>query len=129
MEDSIKAFQDTYLGTEPTRTEKRTLSIRDKEILYEKAKGRCENPKCNKKIKFIEMQVGHKTAHSKGGKTNLSNCVCLCYGCNRLQGTDSWATFLRKQGIKTSTKPPIKKSTKGTTKKPTTTKATKTKRS
>jgi hypothetical protein len=24
--------------------------------------------------------------------------VCLCYKCNKLQGTDSWKTFLRKLG-------------------------------
>jgi hypothetical protein len=25
--------------------------------------------------------------------------VCLCYKCNKLQGTDSWATFLKKYGV------------------------------
>jgi hypothetical protein len=29
----------------------------------------------------------------------LRNSVCLCYRCNKLQGTDSWATFLKKQNI------------------------------
>jgi hypothetical protein len=42
------------------------------------------------------MQVGHKTAYSKGGSTTLRNAVCICYRCNKLQGTDSWNTFLRK---------------------------------
>jgi len=28
---------------------KRSLSIRDKQILYRNAKGRCENPACGKK--------------------------------------------------------------------------------
>jgi len=46
------------------------------------------------------MQVGHKTAASKGGKATLRNSVCLCYKCNKLQGTDSWPTFLRKMGKK-----------------------------
>ena len=78
---------------------KRSLSIRDKQILYRNAKGRCENPACRKKIDFDEMQVGHKTAWSKGGKTTLKNSVCLCYRCNKLQGTDSWTTFLKKQSI------------------------------
>jgi hypothetical protein len=44
------------------------------------------------------MQVGHKTAYSKGGSTTLKNTVCLCYACNKLQGTDSWATFQKKMG-------------------------------
>jgi hypothetical protein len=78
---------------------KRTLGIRDKQILYRNAKKRCENPACGKKIEFDEMQVGHKTAWSRGGRTTLKNSVCLCYRCNKLQGTDSWATFLKKQGV------------------------------
>ena len=79
---------------------KRTLGIRDKQILYRNAKGRCENPACGKKIDFDEMQASHKTrAWSKGGRTTLTNSVCLCYRCNKLQGTDSWATFLRKQKV------------------------------
>lgn len=78
---------------------KRTLGIRDKQILYRNAKGRCENPACGKKIEYDEMQVGHKTAWSRGGRTSLKNSVCLCYRCNKLQGTDSWATFLKKQKV------------------------------
>jgi len=69
---------------------KRSLGIRDRQILYRNAKGRCQNPACNKKIEFDEMQVGHKTAWSRGGSTTLRNSVCLCYRCNKLQGTDSW---------------------------------------
>jgi len=45
------------------------------------------------------MQVGHKRTWSKGGKTTLKNSVCLCYRCNKLQSTDSWTTFLKKQNI------------------------------
>jgi len=78
---------------------KRALGIRDKKILYRNANGKCQNPKCGKDIEFDEMQVGHKTAWSKGGRTTLKNSVCLCYRCNNLQGTDSWTTFLKKQGI------------------------------
>ncbi|MFC1931181.1 HNH endonuclease [Chloroflexota bacterium] len=78
---------------------KRTLGIRDRQILYRNANKRCQNPACNKKIEFDEMQVGHKTAWSRGGSTTLRNSVCLCYRCNKLQGTDSWATFLKKQGV------------------------------
>ncbi len=73
---------------------KRTLSLRDKQILYRRAKGRCEA--CGKKIEFDEMQVGHRKAYSKGGATTLANAACLCYRCNKLQGTDSLETFKRK---------------------------------
>ena len=44
------------------------------------------------------MQVGHKTAYSKGGGTTLRNSACLCYKCNKLQGTDSWSKFMKKMG-------------------------------
>jgi hypothetical protein len=75
---------------------KRTLGIRERQILWERTKHRCEA--CKKRIDFTEMQVGHKTAYSKGGSTSLRNSVCLCYRCNKLQGTDSWNTFLKKAG-------------------------------
>ena len=78
---------------------KRTLGIRDKQILYERSHHKCENPACGKEIEFSEMQVGHKKAHSKGGSTTLKNSVALCYRCNKLQGTDNWEPFLKKQGV------------------------------
>ncbi|UCC17291.1 MAG: hypothetical protein JSU58_01735, partial [Dehalococcoidales bacterium] len=31
-------------------------------------------------------------------RTTLANSVCLCHGCNKRQGTDSWETFQKKQG-------------------------------
>lgn len=76
---------------------KRSLSSRDKQILYMHSKGKCQNPYCKRKIAYPEMQVGHKKAYSKGGSTTLSNSICLCYTCNKLQGTDSWEKFLKKQ--------------------------------
>lgn len=85
---------------ETERSVKRTLTPLEKQHLYENAKGRCQNPGCKKpKITFFEMQAGHKTAYAKGGPTTAKNSVCLCYGCNKLQGTDSWATFLKKQNV------------------------------
>jgi len=78
---------------EPTR---RTLSVRDRQILWERTGHRCQA--CGKELDFTEMQVGHKTAASKGGRATLRNSVCLCYRCNKLQGTDSWSVFLKKMG-------------------------------
>ena len=88
-----------FFMSDNSRSPKRSLGIRDKKILYRNAKGTCENPTCKRKIEFDEMQVGHKTAWSKGGATSFKNSVCLCWRCNNLQGTDSWAVFLKKQGI------------------------------
>ena len=79
---------------------KRDLGIRDRQILFMAAKGRCQNPYCKKKLASErEMQPGHKTAFSRGGRTTIKNSVCLCYACNKLQGTDSWEKFLKKQAI------------------------------
>ncbi|HLC63438.1 MAG TPA: HNH endonuclease [Candidatus Nanoarchaeia archaeon] len=80
---------------------KRTLGTRDREILYIRAKKKCEN--CRKPIGLGEMQTGHKQAASRGGKATPGNSVCLCYHCNKLQGTDNWAVFRKKQG-KSSTR-------------------------
>jgi hypothetical protein len=78
---------------EPIR---RTLGIRHKQILWERARHKCQA--CGRKLDFTEMQVGHKIAASRGGSTSLRNSVCLCYKCNKLQGTDSWSVFLKKIG-------------------------------
>ena len=92
----LKPVKIGRFGIQSPKSIKRTLGIRDKQILYQRAKGKCEA--CGKKIEFSEMQTGHKTAASKGGSTTFRNSVCLCYKCNKLQGTDSWATFMKKYG-------------------------------
>jgi hypothetical protein len=97
----------------PSKKGKRTLGTRDKQILYNRAKGRCEA--CRKKIGYDEMQTGHKNAASKGGSATLRNSVCLCARCNKLQGTDNWSTFMKKMGktkITSVTSVKRKKSTK-----------------
>ena len=81
------------------RDSKRGLTPKERQFLYENAKGRCENPACNKKITFFEMHAGHKIAHSRNGRTTLKNSVCLCYKCNHDQGNDSWEVFLKKRGV------------------------------
>ena len=82
------------------RDSRRTLGERDKKILFRNAKGRCQNPACNKKIGYEVMEVGHKTAWSRGGRSTLRNSVCLCHQCNHEQGNDSWTVFMKKQGVK-----------------------------
>lgn len=74
---------------------RRTLKERDKKILYDLIKKKCEN--CGKDIEYKEMQSGHKLAASKTGKAVLSNSIGLCWSCNNQQGTDSWETFRKKQ--------------------------------
>lgn len=60
------------------------------------------------------MEVGHKNPWSKGGSTSYRNAVVLCHKCNKLQGTDSWATFQRKQGKAPARRRPKKKRKKDT---------------
>lgn len=91
----LKPVKIGSFGISP-KNSKRTLGIRDKQILYRRAKGKCEA--CRRKIDFDEMHAGHKNAASKGGSATLRNSVCICARCNKLQGTDSWATFMRKMG-------------------------------
>jgi len=47
------------------------------------------------------MHSGHKNAASKVGSATLRNSVCICARCNKLQGTDSWATFMKKWASQT----------------------------
>ena len=92
----VKPVKLRGFGLSPQKINKRTLGTRDREILWNRAKKRCEN--CRKKLDFGDMQAGHKRAASKSGKATISNSVCLCYGCNKRQGTDSWVAFRKKQG-------------------------------
>ena len=78
---------------------KRSLTIREKKILYTRANGKCEL--CGELISFLEMQVGHKIAASRGGSATLRNMVALCFKCNNLQGTDSWKRIREKLGKET----------------------------
>ena len=77
-------------------TKRRGLGIKDKQILYDTNKGRCQC--CKKKIDYSEMQVGHKIAVAKGNKKSLTlrGSLCLCYRCNKLMGTDNWNIFKKK---------------------------------
>lgn len=97
---------------EDERDAKRTLGTRDKERLWERAGGKCEA--CGKRITPFKMEVGHKTAWSKRGRSTLGNSVCLCHDCNKKQGTDSWATFMKKEG-KIDQKTAIKERLQGMT--------------
>jgi len=53
------------LDWDDEESSKRSLTIREKKILYTRANGKCEL--CGERIGFLEMQVGHKIAASRGG--------------------------------------------------------------
>jgi len=110
-------FKPINIYGQTPKSKKRVLVIRDKQILYQRAGRKCES--CGKKIGFDEMQSGHKNAASKGGSATLRNSVCICYRCNKLQGTDSWTMFMKKSGkseIRTATSSKRKETTKKVTK-------------
>jgi len=44
------------------------------------------NPHCVGRMTFDECEVDHKTAHARGGLTDLSNAQLLCKSCNRRKG-------------------------------------------
>ncbi|HXV46894.1 MAG TPA: HNH endonuclease [Nitrososphaera sp.] len=75
---------------------RRTFSKLDRQRLLERAGRKCEN--CGVPLDSGDMEVGHKTAWSRGGTTTFRNSWCLCHSCNRKQGTDSKSTFQRKLG-------------------------------
>ncbi|MBN1156554.1 HNH endonuclease [Candidatus Woesearchaeota archaeon] len=91
-------MQMDLFGLGGERDSKRSLGQRDKQLLYLRAKEKCEL--CHKPIKYLEMEVGHNKAWTKGGRTTLKNCLCLCPTCNKLQGTDSKKQYLKKIGVK-----------------------------
>lgn len=91
---NLSSWERSIIGSSSSKKKKRTLGIRDRQILHHRAKEKCEG--CGKKIHFSEMQVGHKKAYSKGGATTLPNSACLCYKCNKLQGTGSLETLKKK---------------------------------
>ena len=74
---------------------KRTLTPKQKNDLWIKAKKKCEA--CGTKIEASNHgDAGHKFAHSSGGSTKSHNMVMLCCVCNRRQGTMKYETFLEK---------------------------------
>ena len=74
---------------------KRTLTPKQKNDLWIKAKKKCEA--CGAKIEIPNHgDVGHKFAYSSGGSTKDHNLVMLCQICNRNQGKMRYENFLEK---------------------------------
>jgi len=73
------------------------LSIRaftesQKRAAYEKQKGKC--PVCKETFEIDDMEGGHITPWSEGGKTLPDNLQMLCKNCNRRKGKlKAWTGF------------------------------------
>ena len=52
-----------------------------KQKVYEKQSGICVS--CDDEFTIKEMEAGHITPWSEGGKTSEDNCQMLCKRCNR----------------------------------------------
>lgn len=77
------------------KSSRRTFGLNVKQVLWHRNKPyggkiRCPNPSANPnclgRMTFEECQVDHRTAHSRGGATELSNAQLLCPSCNRRKG-------------------------------------------
>jgi hypothetical protein len=84
------------MGIFSEETRRRTLTGNERQMLWTRNGGKCQG--CEKEITYLDMQVGHRTAYSKGGTITLKNALCLCYTCNKMQRTLTWAQFQKKLG-------------------------------
>jgi hypothetical protein len=64
---------------------RREFTTKQKRQKYEEQNGQCYY--CNNEIDFSEAIGEHSTPHSKGGKTDLENCIITCAKCNTDKGT------------------------------------------
>lgn len=74
-----RGFLTTYPKYE-TRDPNRVFNEDEKYILWIRAKKKCED--CGGEIDFKDVQAHHVTPFAKGGKTVLSNGMCLCSSCH-----------------------------------------------
>jgi hypothetical protein len=80
------------------KSSRRSFNIGVKQELWYKSKPwdgkiRCpnpnDNPHCKGRVTFEECEVDHRTAHVRGGPTELKNAQLLCRSCNRRKGARS----------------------------------------
>ena len=65
-----------------------------RKALHDRAKGRCENPECRKRLPLFDAEgqfdiftcghVSHKKSKGAGGDDSLENCLYECFTCNCL---------------------------------------------
>jgi len=68
-----------------TKDQKRCFDLMEREIIWNRDKGKCQNPKCeraDRKIAFWESQIHHIVEHSSGGQTVLKNGILVCPECH-----------------------------------------------
>lgn len=67
------------------KDEKRIFSSEQRRILWnDDAERRC--PLCKKPLRWEDLSIDHKTAHARGGRTNLANAQLMHRNCNSKKG-------------------------------------------
>ena len=87
MEERSKILTRRFLQFYPDleiKDKKRGFNEDERYAIWQRAGKKCQNSNCDIELeKLSEMHADHIVAHSKGGKTKLSNAQALCEACNK----------------------------------------------
>lgn len=67
------------------RDETRCFDVLEREVIWNRDKGRCQNPKCvrpDRRVSFNDTNIHHIIEHSSGGVTSLKNGILICIECH-----------------------------------------------
>lgn len=59
-----------------------------RQLVFERAEGRCEYCRYPQEMSFLAFEVEHIIAEKHGGTTTSQNLALACPYCNRFKGTD-----------------------------------------
>jgi len=79
----VKIIEQLLHSIYPRKDSKRIFSLEQKQLLWHSSKDKaCRNSKCRKALTWNDVRMDHIRAHTKGGRTDLSNAQILCATCN-----------------------------------------------
>jgi len=67
------------------KDEKRAFDSLEREIIYGRDRGRCQNPRCTReerRVVFHDAEIHHIVEHCAGGETIFKNGILLCPECH-----------------------------------------------
>ena len=68
------------------RDENRCFGALEKEVIWNRDRGQCKNPDCNRQVPFREATIHHIIEHTVGGTTTLDNGILICPECHADRG-------------------------------------------
>ena len=71
-----------FLGNLTPKDPKRAFGPLEREIIYWRDGGTCQEPKCNAEVSWDEAEIHHIKPHSEGGKTVLENGALVHKHCH-----------------------------------------------